>query len=606
MAGETAIDGRTFDVIVVGSGAAGMIAALTAAVGGATVLVLEKTSVLGGTTSYSEAMAWVPMSDHAKAANASDNCNAALAYLSDVAGVRFDRARCTAYVDNAAPMLRFLEQHSAVRYRLATGSVDYYPDKAGATRGVRALSVGAFDGRRLGRSDFARLRWPLKTALVLGGMSIASADIAHFYKVFRSWPATRRVAALVARYALDRLAGWPRGTAIANGDGVIAALLLEIRQRGGLVLTDANVSQLISTAGCVHGVVASIGGERATVLARCGVLLATGGFSASPEQRQRFAPASEKGGSHITLTAEGATGDGIVLAEAAGAAVTTDLDQPMAWAPTSWVPYRGAGFPHFIERAKPGIIVVDRQGRRFVNEAVGYHDFVPAMIARCAADDDVAAWIIADHSAQRRYGLGAAPPAPGRLGPALRSGYLITAPTLAELAVRTGVNAAALQATVARFNDAARAGRDTEFGRGESAHNRAYGDPGHQPNPCLGALETGPFYAVKLRPGDLGSFVGLATDANARVLDKAGHPLSGLYAAGLDAASVLGGHYPAAGVTVGAALTFGWIAARHALGNGLKAPGVDLDPVTRDRGTGVTGEEKRSGRDLLGAYPAAK
>jgi hypothetical protein len=254
------------------------------------------------------------------------------------------------------------------------------------------------------------------------------------------------------------------------------------------------------------------------------------------------------------------------LAENVGGVISDALVQPMAWAPTSWVPHLGSAFPHFVERAKPGVIAVDSKGRRFTNEAAVYHDFVPAMIDNANGSDRVEAWLIADHVAQRRYGLGAAPPAPGFLGPSIRSGYLKVAPSLRELAEKIGVDGVTLEESVGRFNTDAKQGLDTQFARGQSEQNRAYGDPDHGPNPCLGALQTAPFYAVNIQPGDLGSLVGLSIDARSRVLDKDKRPITGLYAAGLDAASMFGGHYPAAGVTVGSALTFGWIAARDALG----------------------------------------
>lgn len=553
-----------------GSGAAGMTAALTAAAAGARVTVLEKTDSIGGTTSYSEAMIWVPCSAQAIAAGVKDSPDAAIAYLADVAGNRLDPQRAEALVSSAPRMLKFLEAESEVRYRLATGSVDYYPDKQGATSGARALSPGSFDGRRLGE-DFRRLRQPLGATQILGGMTISGADLPHFYRVFRSWESTLRVARLTARYARDRVQGWPRGTAIANGDGIIAALLMALKARGGEVITGAPVVRLIREGGRVVGVVARIDGTEVEYHARKGVILAGGGFSADPGQRARFAPEAQKGGGYVSLVAEGATGDGLRLGEEVGGALDLDVDQPLAWAPSSWVPHLNSGFPHFMERAKPGIIVVDRRGRRFVNEAKGYHDFVPAMIRACRDDERVEAWIIADHRAQRRYGLGAAPPAPGRLGPALKSGYLVRRPTLEALAEALGIAPGPLSATVTAFNVDARKGVDSQFCRGQSAHNRAYGDPAHGPNPCLGALETGPFYAVRLHPGDLGSFTGLATNADAQVLDKVGKPVPGLYAAGLDATSVLGGFYPAAGVTVGSAMTFGWIAARHAMAAGTPA-----------------------------------
>jgi succinate dehydrogenase/fumarate reductase flavoprotein subunit len=554
------------DLVVVGSGAAGLAAAVTAAIEGKKVIVLEKTGSIGGTTSYSEAMIWVPGSAQAQQAGIEDSLENALDYLRDVVGNKLDSTQAEAYLKAAPQMLAYFETNTPLRYTLAAGSIDYYPDRKGATLGARALCPIPFDGRALGRRDFALLRRPLRVAQLFGGMTIAGADLPHFYRIFRSVRSTLRVTRLMVRYAFDRLTGWPRGTAIANGDGVIAGLLLALRSNGGEILTNAEVTQLSFAQDKVTGVTVLCDGKEKHIKARRGVVLAAGGFSANGELRRKYKGGDQTQDDHILLVAEGATGDGMRLAENVGGVVSDALDQPLAWAPTSWVPHLGSAFPHFVERAKPGIIAVDGKGRRFTNEAAVYHDFVPAMIAHANGSGKVEAWLIADHVAQRRYGLGAAPPTPGLLGPSIRSGYLQVAQSLGELASKIGVDPAALEDSVKRFNFDAKKGVDTQFARGDSDQNRAYGDPDHGPNSCLGPLLTPPFYAVKIQPGDLGSLVGLSIDARARVLDAEKKPIAGLYAAGLDAASVFGGHYPAAGVTVGSALTFGWIAARDALG----------------------------------------
>jgi succinate dehydrogenase/fumarate reductase flavoprotein subunit len=557
---------KEVDLVIVGSGAAGMAAAVTAVVEGQKVIVLEKTNKIGGTTSYSEAMIWVPCSEQARQAGIADSVENALDYLRSVIGNKLDIVQAEAYLKAAPQMLAFFERHTALRYTLATGSIDYYSDREGATSGARALCAGSFDGRKLGRRDFKLLRQPLRVAQLFGGMTIAATDLQHFYRVFRSVRSTLRVTQLIARYTFDRVTGWPRGTAIANGDGVIASLLFTLREKGGEIKTNAEVTQLSFDDRRVTGVTVLNNGIEQQIKARRGVVLASGGFSANGELRCKYKGIDQAKDNHVILVAEGATGDGMRLAENVGGVISDALVQPMAWAPTSWVPHLGSAFPHFVERAKPGVIAVDSKGRRFTNEAAVYHDFVPAMIDNANGSDRVEAWLIADHVAQRRYGLGAAPPAPGFLGPSIRSGYLKVAPSLRELAEKIGVDGVTLEESVGRFNTDAKQGLDTQFARGQSEQNRAYGDPDHGPNPCLGALQTAPFYAVNIQPGDLGSLVGLSIDARSRVLDKDKRPITGLYAAGLDAASMFGGHYPAAGVTVGSALTFGWIAARDALG----------------------------------------
>ena len=227
-----------------------------------------------------------------------------------------------------------------------------------------------------------------------------------------------------------------------------------------------------------------------------------------------------------------------------------------------------APFPHFFDRGKPGYISVDRRGRRFVNEAKSYHVYVPAMIEACRGDPTVEAWVVCDHRAIRRFGLGALGPAPMRIQPFLKSGYVKHGETARALAQACGIDPAGLERTIAAFNAPARRGEDPEFQRGSDAYQRFNGAPDHGPNPCVAPLDTPPFYAVRVVASELGTFAGIATDANGRVIDSGGRPIDGLYAVGNDAVSVMGGTYPAAGITIGPALTFGYVAGRHLAGAG--------------------------------------
>jgi succinate dehydrogenase/fumarate reductase flavoprotein subunit len=257
------------------------------------------------------------------------------------------------------------------------------------------------------------------------------------------------------------------------------------------------------------------------------------------------------------------------------AAVEDRYPNAAAWCPVSIVPRPGGSagvFPHFIERAKPGVIGVTRRGCRFTNEANSYHDYVQATVVACAGEAEVASWLIADHPTIRRYGLGFAKPFPVPIGPYVRSGYLSRGATLRDLAERAGLDPEGLEATVAAYNTHACRGEDPEFGRGSTAYNRYLGDALVAPNPCVAPIETGPFYALKLVPGDLGTFAGLRADAQARVLGREGRPIPGLYAAGNDLASIMGGNYPGGGITLGPAMTFGFIAANH-IADGEHPPG---------------------------------
>ncbi|MDV7213218.1 FAD-binding protein, partial [Azotobacter beijerinckii] len=269
------------------------------------------------------------------------------------------------------------------------------------------------------------------------------------------------------------------------------------------------------------------------------------------------------GTEHLSAAPKGNTGDGLRLGESVGGRVAEDLASPAAWAPVSRVPRADggfSGFPHLLERAKPGFIAVRRNGRRFVNETDSYHDFMNALFAATPEGEVAQAWLLGDHRAQRRYGLGWSRPFPFPTGPWVRKGYLYKADSLAELARQCGIDARQLDATVAAFNAGAEQGIDPEFKRGASAYNKAQGEVLHGPNPSLGALRQGPFYAIKLVPGSLGTFAGLRTDAGARVLGEGGAPIPGLYAVGNDMASVMNGHYPSGGITLGPGMTFGYIA----------------------------------------------
>ena len=267
-------------------------------------------------------------------------------------------------------------------------------------------------------------------------------------------------------------------------------------------------------------------------------------------------------------------GDGLRLGESAGGVVSTDLSQAAALAPVSLVP-RSDGhfvhFPHLLERGKPGLIAVTVAGKRFTNEANSYHDFMQGLLAATPTGAAVQAWLVCNHAFIRRYGLGAAKPAPMPLSNLLASGYLKRGATLAALAQACGIDAAALCQTVERYNAQAREGKDEDFGKGETAYNRMQGDAGFAQtqgltNPCMAPLGGGPYYAVRLVPGSLGTFAGLNVNADAQVLNAQGQAIPGLYAGGNDMRSMMGGHYPSGGITLGPAMTFGFLAAEHAAG----------------------------------------
>jgi len=360
---------------------------------------------------------------------------------------------------------------------------------------------------------------------------------------------------------------------LVNGVALIGRLAKSAEKLGVTLIESAPAKRLIMENGAVRGaIVASARGDIEIRAAR-GVVLATGGFPHDANRRKALFPRTPTGEEHLALPPVACAGDGISLGESAGGCLVTDLASPVAWAPVSRVRHGDGSvghFPHIIDRAKPGLIGVLCDGKRFVNEADGYYDYTAAMVAKVPEGQDVVSWLICDHRFQRRYGLGHARPFPIPVGPSIRSGYLQRADTLEKLAKLCGIDAAGLVETVGRYNHHARRGDDPEFGRGSTPYNRKQGDPHHAgPNPCVAPIEQGPFYAVKVLPGSFGTFAGLKTNGAAQVLDRSGGPIAGLYAVGTDMASVMGGHYPSGGINLGPAMTFGYIAGRHAAGSEL-------------------------------------
>lgn len=569
------------DVLVAGSGASGFAAAFTAAKNGLDVIMVEKAEVFGGTTCYSAGVIWIPSSRQAQAAGITDNKGDVLTYLESEGGNRLDRDKAEAFVDNAAGVLEWFESNSHVSYMLSPSWSDYHPDKPGAAKGGRALGPRPFDGRTLGEW-FDKLRPPLKTTTILGGMMVGREDLPHFFTMTKKLSSARHVSNLFLRYARDRMT-YKRGTRLSNGNALIAMLARSAFESGVKLMLKSPVVELATHEGRVSGAVVDAPEGRVMIRARKGVILACGGFPANNELRARFYHHVAAGKSHRTVAPAENTGDGITLGASMNVAMVEGQAQPAAWVPISLVPQPDGTtipFPHFIDRGKAGYIAVDKRGRRFINEAKSYHDFVPAMIEACQNDADIQCHLICDSTAIRSYGLGAAPPFPGRLGPHLASGYIKSASTLSELAAICGIDAKGLNETVERLNRGAELGEDPEFGKGTDAYQRFNGSIGHGPNPCVAPIARAPFYSIRLMPGDIGTFVGLRTDAHARALDTSGQPVAGLYVVGNDAASFMGGTYPGAGITLGPALVFGHLAARHIASStqqlGLSAANGDL------------------------------
>jgi succinate dehydrogenase/fumarate reductase flavoprotein subunit len=564
---------ETCDTLVVGSGAGGLSAAVTAAHLGLDVIVAEKAEVFGGTTARSGGWLWIPCNPLGAAAGMSDSPEDARAYLKSEAGNFYDAARIDAFLDRGPEMVEFFTKNTAMEFALGPTFADYHPQSPGGKDGGRSIVAAPFDGRALGK-DIRRLRPPLKEITLFGLMIGSGEELWHFFNATRSPRSALHVAKLLARYGRDLALHW-RGMRLTNGNALAGRLFRSALDAGVRMWNSAPVAELIVEDGRVAGAVVNRPDGPVRVRARRGVVLAAGGFPWDMARRRALFPGNATGEEHTSPAPEGNTGDGIRLGEAAAGRAHVELPNAAAWVPVSHVPRKDGStgvFPHFVDRSKPGVIAVNRHGERFVNEADSYHDFIQALRASYNAKGDkgeVCAWFIADHRTIRRYGLGYAKAAPLPLGPELRSGYLKRGRTPEDLARAAGFDPEAFARTVAAFNGPAARGEDPEFGRGSTSYNRSLGDPAHKPNPCVAPVAQGPFYAVKVVVGDLGTFAGLRTDAEARVLSGGdGPPIPGLYAAGNDAASIMGGAYPGGGITLGPAMTFGYIAAYNMAANG--------------------------------------
>ena len=581
---QSVADQDVVDVGVIGAGCAGMSAALCAAIDGARVLLVERTEYLGGTTALSAATSWVPLSKPGLAVDPSDSYEKALDFLDRAVGARAPRALREAFLANGHEAVAKLEDNSHVQYQVRQLHPDYMTELPGSVLRGRAIEPKPFDGRLLGKA-LKLIRPPIPEFTVLGGMMVDRDDIGHLLNVGKSFKSFRYAMRIILRHQMDRLLHG-RGTRLVMGNALIGRLLLSLRERKVTIVNRCNVTALRTqgegeTGKSVTGVVLEQDGVRREVVVRGGVVLASGGFNRHPKRRGEWLPGVSP---DWCPAAPGHTGSAQDLAIAIGASYgATELASDPAedgkvlshafWAPVS-IRKRADGsvaaFPHFVmDRGKPGMITVNQRGERFVNESTSYHLFGLAMQAADRHAPSIPAWLVCDAEALARYGLGMIRPGAkegASIAPFLADGYLTQGRTVAELAAKMGADPAVLTATIERFNAAAERGVDAEFQRGSTDYQRANGDATRSAkNPCLGALRTGPYYAIRLYPGDIGAATGLRTDAAARVLDQRGEPIAGLYACGNDMHSIMGGTYPAPGITIGPGLTFAYLAAQDAV-----------------------------------------
>lgn len=555
---STSANAQIYDLIVLGSGAAGFAAATTAACRGLKVLMVEKASTYGGTSAISGGAIWLYGTDQARAAGVQDSPEAMREYLRHVIGAGYDAELIDTFIERGHEALRWLQANTELSYSLRPHSPDYYPDAPGGTERGRALEIDEYDGNRLGK-HFARLRMPPAGMLLFGGMMVNRVDIQHFLSFRRSPASLWHCVKLMSRYARDRLRH-PRGTRLTTGNALIARLATSAFAKDVELWLDSQAQELIVEDGAVRGARIIRDGHRLEVRSRGGVLCAMGGFAAG-QIAAEFRPYSEA--EHLTMSPPGNIGDGLRLGAAVKAAVGEGLAANFFWAPVSEAVHASGErerFPHLVtDRAKPGVIAVNKAAQRFVNESNSYHHFVQTMFAT----GNTSCWLICDSTAMSRYGLGLARPSPVDNSALIASGYLKQGATIEQLAKDLGLDPLALRQTLERYNSDAREGLDRAFDKGGNSYNRYMGDPAHRPNACLAPLERGPYYAIAIHTGDLGSARGLRTDSHANVLDQHGRPIEGLYAGGNDMNSIMDGTYPGPGITLGPGLTFGYIAATH-------------------------------------------
>jgi 3-oxosteroid 1-dehydrogenase len=534
-----------YDVVVVGAGAAGMTAALTAAHRGLSTVVIEKAATFGGSAARSGAGIWIPNNQVILAAGVPDTPQKAATYLAAVVGPSIPAARQQAFLNNGPAMLSFVMGHSPLRFRFMDGYSDYYPELPGGLPNGRSIEPDYLDGRVLG-AELARLNPPYLP--VPAGMVVFSAD----YKWLNLSAVNVRGAAVAAECLARGTAAALRGDKpLTMGQSLAAGLRAGLMSANVPVLLNTPLQNLVIENGRVTGVQTPGG----TIKARRGVIIGSGGFEHNAAMRAQYQ--QQPIGTQWTVGAKSNTGDGILAGQRAGAAL--DLMDDAWWGPAIPLPNE----PYFClaERTLPGGLIVDTGGERFVNEAAPYSDVVHVMYDRNPTDPCIPAWLVVDQNYRNRYLFKDILPTFPIPNDWLSSGAAHRASTIDGLAASIGVPAATLKATVNRFNSQAFSGNDADFRRGASAYDHYYTDPAILPNSCLAPLWLPPFYAFKIVPGDLGTKGGMRTDARARVLRADGSVIPGLYAAGNASAAVMGRSYAGAGSTIGPAMTFGYIAA---------------------------------------------
>ncbi|MGH3349791.1 MAG: FAD-binding protein [Nocardioides sp.] len=539
-----------FDVVIVGSGGGGMAAALAAHDLGISCVVLEKAKLYGGSTGISGGGIWVPNNPTLRRAGHDDTRDSIRTYLDELIGDRAEPKRLDAYIDHGPDAMALLEKSKWLKFLWTKGYADYHPELEGGRPLGRSIEAVPFDTRKLGEDEKFQRPNSMKGPL---GLWITAKDYKNLAMVKRTWGGRRSSLVAAWRVASNLILRRHMST---GGRALVARLRMALKDADIPLWLETPMTSLVVADGRVAGVEVTRDGSTRRIRGRRGVLIASGGFDHNQEMRNQWLP--EGGREDLSLGARENIGDGINAGIGLGAAV--DLMDDAWWMPSVTHP-SGASIPLVSERCIPGSVIVSSDGTRFTNESSPYTNFVHDQLA----GKHVPAWFVMDAKARRRYPF--AQILPGQPFPKsfYDAGLVVRAETLDELAGQVGLPTEALTATVRRFNEFARTGADLEYGRGNSAYDRYYGDPTLK-NPNLDTIDTGPYYAVRLDVGDLGTKGGLVSDAHARVLREDGSIIDGLYVTGNASSSIMGNEYAGPGATIGPSIVFGYVAVRHAAG----------------------------------------
>lgn len=551
------------DLVVVGAGAGGLSTAITAKKNGLNVIIVEKDSVFGGTTAFSGGVLWIPGNPHAKKNSINDSREQAFRYLKHETKSFFNESSVNAFLDFAPQMVDFFEQETSVKF-IPTLYPDYHPDAPGGMDIGRSILAAPYDIRGLGK-QMGNLRPPLKSITFIGMMfNSSNADLKHFFNATRSFTSFSYVVKRLAIH-IKELCLYGRGTNVTSGNALAARLAKSAIDLNIPIYLSTPVEKLLEQDHRVVGVEVLNEGNKTIIRAKHAVVLACGGFSHDIARINKAYVHLKSGGTHFSPVPKTNTGDGCRLAEQMGGIVDIKYNDTAAWMPVSKVPSKDGYdlFPHLLDRYKPGIIGVLQNGLRFTNESNSYHDVGADLIRACENLKETAMWLICDKKTLSKYGLGYVKPAPMPISHLIKSGYLIKGNSIKELAKNAGINAINLEKTIEAYNKDAINGEDPAFNRGSTTFNRYLADIEHQPNPCVAPVSHGPYYAVKVFMGDLGTFDGIRTAVTGEVLNADNKAILGLYAVGNDRASMMGGNYPGAGITLGPIMTFGYITGRH-------------------------------------------